>query len=112
MMDIQTIIAMNKTRTNKAKRHGRQPATYNAAELATMSAQEICRKIPAMGDYVPKGWKKVEEHFVDASGFGAPGEPAMTIEAFAKMVKEKPSHGWGIGETGQFQCYIWEYVRR
>ena len=64
---------------------------------------------PFIGEYVPRGWKKVEEYFVDSSGFGAEDEPALTIEQFKARVKE--GRGYAITQAGEFQVYVGEYIR-
>jgi len=65
---------------------------------------------PFIGYRVPRGWKKLTEHFVDSSGFGQPGERAMTVgELLDKLVV---GHGYAITEVGQFQVYVGEYEKR
>jgi hypothetical protein len=63
---------------------------------------------PFIGDYEPKGYEQTAEFFVDSTGFGGPGEPALTQERFLN-VKIKPDHAYAITEIGQFQVYITEY---
>jgi hypothetical protein len=59
---------------------------------------------------VPWGWELTgEEYFVDSSGFGSPGEPALTFDQFATKCTE--GMGYAITEAGQFQVYIAEYRR-
>jgi hypothetical protein len=71
--------------------------------------------IPNLGDHRPEGWKLVEELFCDKSGFGAPGEAALTIKQFREKVleyyKTKKSYGYGMIEEGQFQCYVGVFER-
>lgn len=66
-------------------------------------------------DGTPDGWELTEELFVDSSGFGSPGEPALTIPAFTREVerlrKEDPGVGFGITDVGQFQVYVGVYHR-
>jgi hypothetical protein len=66
--------------------------------------------IPNLGDYVPKGWKEVERLFCDKSGWGSPGELALTIDQLQdkmlKYYKEGKTYGYGMVEEGQFQCYV------
>lgn len=96
--------------------------------------------IPYIGNRAPLGWKRVKlaqwfpgpsfeysgrsliphgvyleafgygAFFVDTSGFGAPGEPALTIEEFAALAR--PGFGYGLVETGQFQAHIGVFERR
>lgn len=64
---------------------------------------------PFLGDYVPEGWTLVRKYFVDGSGFGAPGEPALTAKEFLRKVKG--GRGYAILEAGQFQVFVGEYTR-
>lgn len=64
---------------------------------------------PFIGEYIPEGWRKVESYFVDSSGFGQPGEPALTVEQF--LPRLKVGRGYAVTEAGQFQIYIGEYVQ-
>lgn len=64
---------------------------------------------PFIGDYDPPGWKLVDRHFVDSSGFGAPNEPALTISQFMNKIKE--GLGYAILEAGEFQLYVGEYKK-
>mgnify|MGYP003133333305 FL=1 len=126
MMDIDTIVALNKQASNKAKRHGIKPTTFEGQTLSVKNLGEIVN----LGNYIPKGWKRLNikkyvmswelpySHkilnkgglFVDSSGFGQPNEPALTIEQLislmAKLLSNKPSLGFGIISQGQFQLTI------
>tara|TARA_B100000085_G_scaffold78231_1_gene70328 strand:- start:5126 stop:5527 length:402 start_codon:yes stop_codon:yes gene_type:complete len=126
MMDIDTIVALNKEAGNKAKRHGIKPTTFESQNLSVKNLGEIVN----LGNYIPKGWKRLNikkyvmswelpySHkilnkgglFVDSSGFGQPNEPALTIEQLislmAKLLSNKPSLGFGIISQGQFQLTI------
>lgn len=104
MMDLATIRKMNRDVGRKAQSENKQP--YIVTDATTF---EDIRHIPNFGDYRPKGWKLVETYFVDSSGFGAPNEPALTIDEF--MNKLKKGHGYAIVEAGQFQVYIAEFVK-
>ena len=126
MMDIDTIVALNKKAGNKAKRDGIKPTTF---EEKTLDVDDL-RGIVNLGNYVPKGWKRLDVNkfvmkwelpyshkilnkgglFVDSSGFGQPSEPALTIDQLislmAKLLSNKPSLGFGIVSEGQFQITI------
>lgn len=61
-------------------------------------------------------WEEVgKTWFVDSSGYGSPGEPALTGEAFEqellKYVRLNPDHGFGLSGVGQFQVYVSAYRR-
>ena len=126
MMDIDTIVALNKEAGNKAKKDGIKPTTF---EHKTLDRFDLM-KIVNLGNYVPKGWKRLDVNkyvmkwelpyshkilgkgglFVDSSGFGQPNEPALTIDQLislmAKLLSNKPSLGFGIVSEGQFQITI------
>jgi len=76
---------------------------------------ESIRDIPFLGDYVPPGFQFVRKYFVDASGFGAPDEPALTADQFLAAIRKNvlsdKSYGYGILEVGQFQVYVGEYIK-
>ena len=55
------------------------------------------------------GYKKVNTYFVDNSGFGDRGEPAMVISDFLSQVKQ--GCYYGITSVGQFQVYIGEFIK-
>ena len=62
-----------------------------------------------------KGFKEVENLFCDSSGFGSPGETALTADQLEKRVGElmaeyKTIYG-AITEVGQFQVYITIYIK-
>jgi hypothetical protein len=71
-------------------------------------------KISHFGDYVPRGWEKFgDDIFVDTSGFGAPGEPALTMGQFAHAIGRDPEGtGSAITQAGQFQAYGSRYRKR
>ncbi len=60
--------------------------------------------IPDIGDNHPDGWELEEELFVDSSGFGDEGEPALTIDQFTKKIKA--GYGYATIEQGQFQVHV------
>jgi hypothetical protein len=66
---------------------------------------------PLLGDYDPPGWERTgDTWFCDKSGWGEPGEPALTWEQLKNQLQdyiaEHPGHGFGITEEGQFQLYV------
>lgn len=54
-----------------------------------------------------QGWTFVKEHFVDSSGFGAPGEAALTPKEF--VARLKAGHGYCLTGVGQFQVKVSEF---
>jgi len=72
---------------------------------------------PFLGDYVPDGWtlcESIDPLFVDSSGFGSTGEPALTVDQFIARLrdfqKSGDPYGFAIVETGQFQIYVGVYL--
>jgi hypothetical protein len=55
------------------------------------------------------GYKLVNTYFVDNSGIGDRGEPALVFSDFLSNVKA--GLYYGIKEAGQFQVYIGEYEK-
>lgn len=62
-----------------------------------------------------KGYKLLEELFVDSSGFGAEDEPAYTIDAFKnrliEILKDHPVIYTTITNAGQFQVYVGIFLK-
>jgi hypothetical protein len=104
MMSIQTIQDLSRKAARKAAREHKRPAMV---ELEDMETLETELSIPNLGDYRPKGYKLINTWFVDKSGFGSPGEPAMTIPRMFEKIRENgPGFGYGMIEEGLFQCYV------
>lgn len=111
MMSPGVIHDMALKAARKAAREKRVPLVLEAEDIAILKAKgaESGLRFPFLGTYIPRGWKRTErEFFVDSSGFGGPGEPALTLEKFLDQVK--PSHGYAVTEAGQFQVYVAEYI--
>jgi hypothetical protein len=101
MYDLAEIKKMNRISAKKAK--GKMP--YVAAQ----DKDPLVNRSPDFGDYSPAGWELVETYFVDNSGFGSPGEPALTFSQLIEKVKA--GYGYAIIKTGQFQVYIGEFKK-
>ena len=71
--------------------------------LATKDGERLFG-VPFVGDKPIKGWRETDNMFVDSSGFGKPGEPALTIEQFYKQIKA--GLAYGVTEAGQFQVHV------
>lgn len=100
MYGIDVIKKMNREAAKEAQ--GKQPFIAFCDKDSN-----IC--CPNFGDYRAKGWRLVKTYFVDHSGFGQPGEMALTIAQFIEKVKE--GRGYAVIETGQFQCYVGEFIK-
>lgn len=104
MLSLSQINAMSREAARKAARNNKKPFIVERDDLDVMPPFPF----PNIGDHHPKGWKHVETHFVDKSGWGSPSEPALTPEQFlAKLV---PGRGYAIIEEGQFQVYVGEFI--
>ena len=62
MMDIETIVALNKEAGNKAKRHGIKPTTFGPEDVEAMEEgfTGAISGIVYLGNYIPRGWKRVD----------------------------------------------------
>ena len=111
-MDLQSIEAESRRAAAQACRDHRVPFIVWPADLdawKTRLAEGFNPQFPFpfLGSYVPKGWKLTTNYFVDSSGFGEAGEPALTIRQF--LGKIKTGRGYAITEVGQFQVWIAEF---
>lgn len=77
--------------------------------VAKRDGDEGVFKMPRLGCYLPKGWELSEKYFVDCSGWGREGEPALTAGQFLKKVKA--GYGYALSEAGQFQVYVNEFKK-
>ncbi len=57
-----------------------------------------------------KKFMETDRFFVDSSGWGQEGEPALTLSQFLKKIKA--GKYYAIIEAGQFQVYVGEYIER
>lgn len=109
MMSAQQMNRLADDAAKRAKRNGLKPQRDN---------------IPFLGDYVPKGYRRIDAPnepremgcvegylFVDASGWGAPNEPALTQDEFLAYKEANPTLLFGITEAGQFQVVVGVYER-
>jgi hypothetical protein len=105
----------------------RKPRVFRRSEVEDKSG---FRRIPKLGSSVPNGWKPADRReleqfwpkgvyeaglFVDSSGFGRPGEPALTIDQFQRGVLAAMDagkrYGYGISSVGRFQIHIQVFVQ-
>jgi hypothetical protein len=111
MWSLETLDFFNREAARKARNAKREPYVPVLDEIAAYPPFPF----PHLGPFVPPGWEQVEDAtwFVDSSGWGQPGEPALAVEQFKdelrQYVSENPDHGFGIVEYGQFQCYVGAY---
>jgi hypothetical protein len=76
---------------------------------AKQNRDEGVKGCKIIGDNIPIGYELTETFFVDASGFGSEGEPALTFQQF--LSKVKAGFYYGIKQAGQFQVYINEFKK-
>jgi hypothetical protein len=105
MMALSAIKAESAKAARKAAHLNLQPLLVEKDDLCNIP--EHISNIPNMGLYIPPGWEKVNEYFVDKAKTGRLGEPAMTFNEFCHVVK--PGHGYALIEEGQFQVYVGEF---
>jgi hypothetical protein len=84
----------------------KEPLMINAGD----NIESKIKTIPNLGKSKVKGWRLVQIYFVDSSGFGQSGEPALTFPEFLNKVKV--GRAYGIVSAGQFQVNIGEYVKK
>lgn len=106
MMGLSEIRHLSREAAQKASKAKKEPyVPFDEEEIETKGFS-----IPNLGDYRPKGWKKIENLFCDKSGWGAPGELALTIRQLQDKMLEYhragKTYGYGMIEEGQFQCYV------
>src|SRR4030042_6549218 len=105
MFSLDQIYAMQREAAEKAAKEHQVPYIVWQEDLDNMPPFPF----PFLGDYVPKGWKLVETYFVDSSGFGQEGEPALTARQF--LAKIKVDFGYALREVGEFQVVVGEYQK-
>ncbi len=128
MMSLSAIQEMSREAAARAFEDGNKPMAITENEWRTdvQDASEghvpsTLRTIPNLGDpdivieQYPGEFELVETLFVDKSGFGQPGELALTVGEFAqKGLELTEEHGklyWMIGAEGQFQIYAFALKR-
>ena len=105
MMTLEQIQSLSQEAAIKAAEENKYPFIVWEEDLKTMPPFPF----PFLGDYVPDGWKLETEYFVDSSGFGQDGEPALSVSRF--LVEIKVGKGYAVREAGEFQVYVGEYSK-
>jgi hypothetical protein len=109
MYSLATIIAMNEEVTEKAIKKGKKPRIVRTTAVVDKMPPF---PFPSIGNYEPDGWTPLDIWFVDKTGLGRAGEPALTVEAFKTVIKEfitkRPDEriGFAIIEEGEMQVHI------
>ena len=110
MMDLATIRYLNEKIAKRAKKAKLQPYVVSEADLEEAKKGTFSFSLPNLGYFKPKGWALVHEYFVDKTGWGHPGELALTIEEFIKKIV--PGRAYALIEEGEMQCYVGEFVKK
>jgi hypothetical protein len=134
MMSIEAIVSLKRKAERQSRQQGLVPLLVDERMLGTLHVH--LRKMPFLGERCPRGWKRIEAHTlddgkanhalvpywgdaardyvqVDNSGFGAPGEPALTFGEFCDWVHDRgPGYGYAIVEAGQFQIVVGIFKER
>ena len=110
-MDLSAIRYLNEKIAKRAKKAKLKPYVITEADLEEAKMGKFTFSLPNLGYFKPKGgWAKVNQYFVDKTGLGSPGEPALTIEQFIK--KMIPGRAYAMIEEGEMQCYVGEFVKK
>lgn len=111
MMSLEYIRQVSREKGLEAARQGVRPFVVEQEDIDDwkQSFPSGGFPFPFIGDHVPAGWEEVDSHFVDSSGFGRPGEPALTAGQFLDALEA--GYGYAITEAGQFQVYVGKFRR-
>ncbi len=103
MMSLEQIERESRAAARRSAARHEVPMIVEKEDIATFPPFPF----PYLGSRNPRGYRLVTTHFVDSSGFGTLGEPALTIQQFlARLV---PGHAYAVREAGEFQVVIAEY---
>ena len=109
-MDLYAIRYLNEKIAKRAKKAKLQPYVITEADIEEAKKDRFTFSLPNLGYFKPRGWALVHEYFVDKTGWGAPYEPALTIDQFIeKMI---PGRAYALIEEGEMQCYVGEFVKK
>jgi hypothetical protein len=109
MMSLSTIRQLSREAAERAADQGKRPYLVEQEDIEYWRDRQVPFPFPNLGDYVPDGWEQVDTLFCDSSGWGAPGEPALTREQLLDVLE--PGFGYAVIEAGQFQVYLGKFKR-
>ncbi len=72
--------------------------------------ENVFREAKMFTDDLSEQFKEVNSHFVDSSGFGIKGEPALTADEFLEKIKA--GQFYAITGIGLFQVHVGEFIKR
>ena len=115
MWSLDTISRLSREAAREARKAGKEPLVMWEPE--DVDALGNGQSIPMLGDLNPKEWRRLKTtFFVDISGFGGEGDPALTMKQFLAQLKayvaKHPGHGFGMVEHAAFQGYVGVFKRR
>lgn len=107
MMSIEVIRAMARSAARKSRSLKQEP--FHPMSIEDFDSMPPF-PFPFLGTRCPKGWKRAgREWFVDSSGWGRQGEPALHAGQFIEQAKQwfvtHPACGFAVIEAGQ--CQVW-----
>lgn len=116
MYGLETIKAMNAEAGTKARAKKTSLKTFDSTQDIDDMFDGKSSKFPLLGDHKPSGWvEAMSPLFCDSSGFGSPGEPALTQDQLKVRLKElfwvNPEYGYGVVSVGQFQVHLGVFLR-
>lgn len=106
MMSPETIDQMTRDAGREACEQQQKPYLIWPQDLtAWREGRGFPMPFPMIGDHEPEGWEpEGDALFIDTSGMGSPGEPAMTLPQLLNELKE--GRGYAFTQQGQFQAYL------
>ncbi len=111
MFTSDTIVSLNADAALAAAAKNLEPfIPWDAREIKNIGF-DFFRSIPNLGSLdVSAAWDTVETVLVDSSGFGQPGERALTLEQALDFVvqhaSESGKRGFAVTSQGQFQVEL------
>lgn len=111
MKGLQQIQSENREAAERVQEEGIEPLLITERSLSRLRKGMISQlqDIPFVGDAFFEDYNETSRFFVDSSGFGSPGEPALTIKQFVNLIT--PERYYAITSIGQFQINIQEYEK-
>lgn len=112
MMSRSELAYHNRKISEAAAQDNRRPYVF----FDMMEIEDFKFSLPYLGYYNPEGWTELENRrmFVDKTGGGLPGEPALTLDQFKLELKTLYRESMELGETwgfaivddGPFQVHV------
>lgn len=110
MLSLEEIKRMNAKAGRYAEAHKTKPFVLSTIEQLNDMPPFPFPNIGDASSDLSKDYEKVDSLFVDSSGFGQPGEPALTADQFKRRLEELYiKHGTlliAIESVGEFQVHV------